>query len=109
MINNKHRNQVYQLTGNQQLTIQQIKNIMIENGYPVDKIINTDNNRMHNISEMDADTALMTVLKDEYRTWYPPITNHLKIYFGIQQQDFNNFVKNNSGYFLNTGVEDKYL
>lgn len=96
-------------TGIKQYYIEDVKRILEQNRYPVDKIAETHNDRLHKNPSITPDQQLMTILGDDYALGkYPKVSNDLAS-FGIQSRTFEEFVVQDKEIYLRSFSEDKNL
>ena len=108
--NEKHYNKNYQCTGELQYTIKDIEKILNQNGYQVDKIENTTNNKIHNMTDDNHDFIMMYIIADNYQKgWYPPITDDIQTNFNLKSRTFEQFLAQDSSIYKNTHDADRYL
>lgn len=97
-------------TGTQQYFIEDVKQILIENGYPVTEIKDTHNDNLHKNPSLTPDQQLMTELGDNYqRGIYPLVNTSLWDEFWIKSRSLDLFIKQDQRYYKNSFVEDKNL
>jgi len=92
--NDEHYNKNYKCTGDTQYTITDIKDILIEKGYPVEQIIDTTNNKLHKITDGNPDSVMMDHIGNRYKTegWFPLISDDLKDNFGLEGRSLEQFI-----------------
>ena len=96
-------------TGRFQYSIEDVQRILELNGYPVTSIETTHNNQLHKNAGVSADQRLMSAISDDYALGiYPLISTDLNM-FGVTSRTLEDFVKQDSQYFLNLQSGDKNL
>ena len=96
-------------TGRYQYSIEDVKRILELNGYPVTSIETTHNNQLHKNAGVSADQRLMSAISDDYALGiYPLISTDLNM-FSATHRTLEDFVEQDSQYFLNLQEGDKNL
>ncbi len=107
----EHYNKNYKCTGDVQYTIEEIKNILVQKGYPVNSIEDTTNNKMHNLLDSDPDTIMMDHIGNRYKTegWHPPISNDLAKHFKTESRTLEQFIDQDKKIFEKRFANDRDL
>ena len=96
-------------TGRYQYSIEDVKHILELNGYPVTSIETIHNNQLHKNAGVSADQRLMSDISDGYELGiYPLISTDLNM-FSVKHRTLEDFVEQDSQYFLNLQAGDKNL
>ena len=96
-------------TGRFQYSIEDVERILESNGYPVTCIETIHNNQLHKNAGVSADQRLMSDISDDYALGiYPKISTDLSM-FGVISRSLEDFVEQDSQYFLNLQAGDKNL
>ena len=92
--NEEHYNKNYKCTGDTQYTMTDVKDMLIEKGYPVQQIKDTTNNKLHKLTDSNPDSIMMGHIGDRYKTegWFPSISDDLKDYFGLEGRSLEQFI-----------------
>ena len=102
-------NQNIQATGKQQYYIQDIKQILNDNNYIVNDIVETHNDKLHKNPSVSPDQKLMTTLGDDYaKGKFPQISLDLTK-FGIHSRTFEEFVVQDKQFYKKSFEEDRNL
>jgi hypothetical protein len=102
-------NQNIQATGKQQYYIQDIKQILNDNNYIVNDIVETHNDKLHKNPSVSPDQKLMTTLGDDYaKGKFPQISLDLTE-FGIHSRTFEEFVVQDKQFYKKSFEEDRNL
>ena len=107
----EHFNRNYKCTGDVQYTMTEVKNILIQKGYPVNTIEDTTNNKIHRLSDKDPDTKMMDHIGNRYKTegWHPPISGDLAKYFNTQSRTLEQFIDQDKNIFEKRFINDRDL
>tara|TARA_Y100001937_G_C7086530_1_gene315612 strand:+ start:471 stop:1250 length:780 start_codon:yes stop_codon:yes gene_type:complete len=97
----QHYNKNYKCTGEIQYTITDIKDILIQKGYPVQDIKNTTNNKLHKLTDSNPDSVMMDHIGNRYKTegWFPLISDDLKNSFQLEGRSFKQFITDDQHIF----------
>jgi len=96
-------------TGRYQYSIEDVQRILEYNGYPVTSIKTTHNNQLHKNAGVSADQRLMSAISDDYELGiYPKVSMDLNM-FSAAHRTLEDFVEQDSQYFLNLQAGDKNL
>jgi len=111
ILKKEYFNRNFKCTGDKQYTIADVKEILIMKGYPVQKIQDTTNNKIHRLSDSDPDTLMMGHIGNRYISegWYPPISNDLVKYFGTKGRKLEQFIDQDKNIFERRFTNDKDL
>lgn len=108
--NKTHYNKNYKCTGEKQYTITDITDILDKNNYPVNRIENTTNNKIHKMTFDNHDFLMMSKIADHYKKgWYPGITTDLQVNFGLSGRNFEQFILQDQNIYSNIHDDDRYL
>lgn len=107
----KHFNKNYACTGGTQYTIDQVKKILESKGYPVNKIQQTTNGKIHSMDNSTSDFVLMDRIAERYKTenWYPPVSTDLYDCFGVHNRALSQFIDEDKGIFTQNFDNDRNL
>lgn len=107
----EHYNKNYKCTGDMQYTISEIKDILIEKGYPVNYIEDTTNNRIHKLVDGDPDTMMMDHIGNKYKTegWFPPVSSDLNKKFNTHARNLEEFIDQDKHIFSKRFTDDRNL
>lgn len=104
-------NRSYRCTGKMQYTIEDVKQTLITQGYPVQEIVTTTNARLHgNDPTLTEDYQLMDHMATKYITegWYPLISSDLES-FGLQSRTLDQFIAQDQHIFTKRFANDSAL
>ena len=90
----EHYNKNYKCTGETQYTITDIKDILIQKGYPVQNVKDTTNNKLHKLTDSNPDSLMMGHIGNRYKTegWFPLISDDLKDSFELAGRSLEQFI-----------------
>ncbi len=96
-------------TGLYQYSIEDVKHVLESTGYPVRSIETVHNNRLHKNAGVTADQRLMSDISDKYALGiYPKVSTNF-LMFDAVHRTLEDFVEQDSQYFLNLQAGDKNL